>query len=466
VKRESTIADESARVGRLASIGLNGPFVDEIVDALPDPLFFLGRTGGILHANRAGCALLGSALSHVVGRSIEEVLLTGPFDNTLIAEALDRKVTVSGTYNVQDGRRVLLSARPLAVGDSQIVVLAVSGLSPRVAAGPESAGVQDRPEIDDGAPVAIVAQSRMLAAVRDRAERCAAVDSSVLLLGETGTGKSLFARLIHRESRRSRHAFKTVACGGIPAARLEAELFGSVADGSREAGRSGTVGLIELAHHGTLVLDGVSELPPALQLKLLRFLESGEVWPVGASTPRRKDVRIIATASQDLRRMIGQRIFREDLFYRLGALVVQIPPLREHPDDIPPLIELLLDRLSTRLGIRKRMAPEAIEAMKRRPFPGNVRELENTVEGLMLTVSGEIIGAGDVDTDDVEPTLPSIAQLLASERVDLRHILQDVEAMILREALRRFGTQARAAQHLGIAQATVARKSKQYGLTA
>ncbi len=469
--KTQSAAHDRFEAGRLASIGMTGQFVDQIVDALPDPLFFLRRTGEIVHANRAGCALAGSTLSRVVGRSVDEVLLMRPFDNTVIAEALARNVTLCGTATVQDGRKVLLSARPVAVGDSQIVVLAVTRASSLVAPGQENAAVGNgdgderrRPETDDDSPGAIVAQSRMLAAVREKAERYAGADSPVLLLGETGTGKSLFAKLIHQTSHRCRHPFKTINCGAIPPARMDAELFGCAADVPPGTERQ-TLGAVELAHHGTLVLDEVAELPPALQVKLLHFLETGDVWPIGASKPRRADVRIIATTSQDLGGMIARRIFREDLFYRLGVLVIQMPPLREHPEDIPPLIEMTLDRLAARLEVRKRMTPEALEVMKRRRFPGNVRELRSTVERLVLTLPGDVIDAGDVDTDDVEPRLPPVAQLLGSERIDLRQLLRDMEAGILRAALRKCGTQARAARYLGVGQATVARKSKQYGLT-
>lgn len=452
-------------------MGISGQFVDEIVDVLPDPLFFLTPGGNIVHANRAGCALVGSTLPRVVGRSVDEVLSLQPFDNTVIAEALARDVTVSGRCTVTDGRKALLSARPVAVGDRRIVLLAVTSGSAVVARAPDTAVGPDRhgddrspPEDDDDLPATIVAQSRTLSAVRAKAERCAAVDSPVLLQGEMGTGKSLFAKLIHRASQRRHRPFKTISCGAIPAARLEAELFGRADDVSRGATVSSSPGVLELAHGGTLVLEDVSELPQAVQVKLLRFLETGDGWPVGAGKPWRADVRIISTTSQDLRRMVGQRTFREDLFYRLGVLVVHTPPLREHPEDVPPLVEMMLDRLADRHGPRKRVTAEALEVMQRRSFPGNVRELWNLIERLVLTVPGDVVDAADVDADDAAPPLPSPAQLLGGERIDLRKLLRDVEAGILREALKRFGTQARAARHLGVAQATIARKSKQYGL--
>jgi len=458
--------EETAGAGALAAIGLTGKEVDTIVDLLPAPLFFLTRGGDVVHANRAACALAGAAVERLVARPIDDVLSIRALDNTIVAEAVARNVAVSGRCTVKGGERVVLSAQPLTVGATCLVVLTVSTAAVLGSRGRRDGAARDDHDeapgrAGDGSSDVVVAASPALAAVRACAERCATVDAPVLLVGEPGSGKSLFASLIHRHSRRRERPFLTVSCGGIPPERLEVELFGR---GPREDERTPQAGALKRADRGSLVLDDVSQLPPALQTRLLRFLETGDAWPVQGDRPERLDVRIMATTAHDLRRLVAQRAFRGELFYRLGVLVVRVPPLRDHPEDVPALVEALLDRLAARVGLRKRVTAEALEIMKRRPFRGNVRELANLVERLVLTLPGDVIDAAQVRDDDAEPSLPPIAQLLGGERVDLRKALREVEAAILREALRRFGTQARAAQHLGVAQATVARKSKQYGL--
>jgi transcriptional regulator with PAS, ATPase and Fis domain len=315
-------------------------------------------------------------------------------------------------------------------------------------------------QIDD-----IVAQSPALVEVRETALRYAAVDSTVLLLGETGAGKGLFARLIHQASARSNGPFLEVNCGAIPEGLMEAELFGYAKGAFTGADSKGKVGLVELAHRGTLLLNEIGDLPLGLQVKLLRFLEDGEVWAVGAVKPKRPDVRIIASTNRDLPAMIAAGTFRGDLFYRLNVLTLEIPPLRAHAEDIPRLVEVTLARLERKVKRRRGITAAALDALSRYPFPGNVRELLNLVERLMVTSATETI-----DVADLPRALASLAgeQAPASTAAPatLRKALQKVESQLLRDALTRFKTQALAARHLGITQSTVARKAKQYGIDA
>ena len=285
----------------------------------------------------------------------------------------------------------------------------------------------------------------------------------MLLLGETGAGKGLFARLIHQASARSVGPFLEVNCGAIPEGLMEAELFGYAKGAFTGADSKGKIGLVELAHKGTLLLNEIGDLPLGLQVKLLRFLEDGEVWAVGAVKAKRPDVRIVASTNRNLQAMIGAGTFRGDLFYRLDVLCLEIPPLREHAEDIPRLVELTLSRLERKVKRRRGITPEALRALAHYPFPGNVRELLNLVERLMVTTTSDTIDVTD---------LPRALLRLAGEATGthaqgaptLRKALQKVESQLLMDALVRYKTQALAAKHLGITQSTVARKAKQYGL--
>jgi len=298
--------------------------------------------------------------------------------------------------------------------------------------------------------------------VRERAVQYAAVDSTVLLLAETGAGKGLFARLIHQASERSGGPFLEVNCGAIPEGLMEAELFGYAKGAFTGADAKGKIGLVELAHKGTLLLNEIGDLPLGLQVKLLRFLEDGEVWAVGAVKAKRPDVRIVAATNRDLRGMIAAGTFRGDLFYRLDVLRLEIPPLREHAEDIPRLVELTLSRLERKVKRTRRITPAALHALSGYPFPGNVRELINLVERLMVTSANETIDVADLP-QSVRQLMGETNEAGSQSSPTLRKALQKVESQLLRDALTRYKTQALAARYLGITQSTVARKAKRYG---
>lgn len=218
--------------------------------------------------------------------------------------------------------------------------------------------------------------------------------TTVLILGESGTGKELIARAIHFNSNRKKEPFVAINCGAIPENLLESELFGHVKGAYTDA-VSDKAGLFEQANCGTLLLDEIGEMPPSLQVKLLRVLQEGEFRPVGAGTSKKVDVRVVSATSRDLARDVAEGRFREDLFYRLNVFCIKVPPLRERTGDIPLLANHFLEKYGERLGkAGVRLSPEALKAFLMYSWPGNVRELENCVErGLVLC---------DGDTIDVE----------------------------------------------------------------
>src|SRR5262249_42032634 len=231
----------------------------------------------------------------------------------------------------------------------------------------------------------IVMESSAMRAVAEKALQFAQVDSPVLIVGETGTGKTLFSRIIHQASARANAVLREVNCGAIPAGLMESELFGYARGAFTGADARGRVGLIELASAGTLLLDEIGDMPVLLQVKLLQFLEAGEVWPVGATKPKRIDVRVVAATNADLTSLVAQGTFRRDLFYRLNVLQLQVPPLREHPEDVPALVEMMLGTLARRIGKALSITSDALDLLARYPFPGNIRELWNIVERLAVS---------------------------------------------------------------------------------
>lgn len=447
--------------------------LEAMVECASEGLVVLSSDGLILRANRSAAEMIGYDRDRIVGRPIQDVLFKTAFDATFLGEIVATGLAVSRTYDNADGRSILVIGRPVAAGDARVVLTLSDATSMkqlvRRTQGAVRVGKPGWAELrrtaanaTDGVP--IVTSSVAMRSVRDKALQCAAVDSPVLLFGETGTGKGVFAKFIHEASARHSGPFYVVNCGAIPEGLLEAELFGYARGAFTGADPRGKAGLIELAHTGTLLLDEIGDMPLGLQVKLLRFLESGEVWPVGASKGKRPDVRIIAATHRDIGRMIGERSFRTDLYYRLHVLSLHIPPLREHPEDIPPLVAMMLDQLEHKLGRRKRIAPQTLEAICALPLPGNVRELWNLVESLTVTVTGETIETTDLpDHAAGREDASSVARLELGDG-NLRQALRKIEAQIVRETLQRYGTQSKAARHLGVAQATIARKSKRYGL--
>jgi DNA-binding NtrC family response regulator len=303
----------------------------------------------------------------------------------------------------------------------------------------------------DAAPT-ILGRSPAMARLRDRVEAAAASEVPVLILGETGTGKDLCARLIHDRGRRAGRPFVAVNCAAIPESLFESELFGHEKGAFTGADRR-RIGRFQAADQGTLFLDEVGELSPASQAKLLRALETSTFEPVGASRTVQVDVRIIAATNRDLSAAIGAGHFRRDLFYRLNVIDLQTSPLRERPGDIPVLVEAFLGQIAGRLGAPvPPLAPVAVAALAGHDYPGNVRELLHALERAMALSRGGTIGL-----EHLPPDLVSARQRAASDSLappDLQPLglaVEQFEQHYIRRALDQTGGhRGRAAALLGI----------------
>jgi two-component system response regulator HydG len=308
-------------------------------------------------------------------------------------------------------------------------------------------------------PGGIVARSAEMERVLELVARVAPTDATMLIAGESGTGKEIIAKAIHHASARSQGPFVAVNCGALPEALLESELFGHVR-GAFTGATAAKRGLVEEAHGGTLLLDEIGEMPPALQVKLLRVLQSGEVRPVGATQASTVDVRVLAATNRDLDQMVRQGAFREDLFYRLNVIALRVPPLRERREDIAPLAEHFLERFARRQGRGLTLAGPALERLLRHAWPGNVRELENAMERTAILARGAV-----VEPDDLPPAIAQDAAAALPADAPAAETLAEAErAHILQVLARHGGSQSRAADALGIGRTTLWRKLKDYGL--
>jgi len=291
--------------------------------------------------------------------------------------------------------------------------------------------------------------------IMDLATRIAPFDSSVLITGETGTGKEVLARFIHSLSRRAKAGFFAINCGALPETLLESELFGHKA-GSFTGATHDRAGLLEQAEGGTIFLDEIGDISPALQLKLLRVLQEREILRVGESKPRKINVRILSATNRDLARAIEEKKFREDLFYRLSVIEIEVPPLRKRQDDLLPLARHFIAKLSVRLGIRPlRLDSACLDHLLAYSWPGNVRELENALERAALLCKAGVITPADLPRRIIEsgPNSevpgPKKITLAEMEQAHIKGVLESVN-----------GNKTKAAEILDISAATLWRKLK------
>jgi transcriptional regulator with PAS, ATPase and Fis domain len=288
------------------------------------------------------------------------------------------------------------------------------------------------------------------------AMRVAKVNTTVLITGESGVGKEVLARLIHRESPRKNNLFVKINCGAIPHDLLESELFGYQGGAFTGAQRQGKMGLFEVANNGTLFLDEIGELSLDLQVKLLQVLQDKTLVRLGSTRLIQVDVRVIAATNRDLQEMVNLRTFRSDLFYRLNVVPLHVPPLRERREDILPLVQQFLDELNTQYGLKKAFSEQALAILHDYQWPGNVRELHNMIERLVVTTPDALIRV-----DSLPTSLLGFAVATDDASVSIKTKAIQFERKLIREAVQNLGSTRAAAKYLKISQSTVVRRMKE-----
>ena len=309
----------------------------------------------------------------------------------------------------------------------------------------------------------LIGESPAIQHIREVIRLIAARSCTVLITGESGTGKEVVARALHSASGRTARPMVSVNCAAVPAALLESEMFGH-AKGAFTGAVAHRVGCFEQAHQSTIFLDEIGDTPAELQAKILRVLQEKEIQKIGSSVPLKVDVRVLAATNRDLREDMSAGRFRHDLFFRLRVIPLHIPPLRERPDDIPPLVDHFLEKICRRerLG-RKRVEPGVIAHLAEQPWPGNVRELEHAIErAIALTGDREVLDLWDFPPFcEVVPLRPcaTVAEDGANETIDLERTIAKLEKALIGRALQRSrGNKARAAQLLGLKRSTLVSK--------
>ena len=309
----------------------------------------------------------------------------------------------------------------------------------------------------------LIGNSRKMRDVFEVATQVARRDSTVLIIGESGTGKELLAKAIHQNSLRDKKPFVTINCGAIPENLIESELFGH-RKGSFTGALADRVGKFEAANEGTIFLDEIGDLTPSLQIRLLRIIQEREIDKIGHPHPIKVNVRIVAATHRKLRNMVDDSQFREDLFYRLSVVTINLPPLRERKEDIPVLVEHFLKKHCSRYQIPLlTVSDDAMEVLSRHNWPGNVRELENVIEHLVVLGKGDVVKPEHLPSEmrQGKSRISNISLKLPDEGISL----EEVEKEILLQALEKHDWhQTKAARYLDITRKTLIYRMEKYGL--
>jgi PAS domain S-box-containing protein len=443
--------------------------LDGIFESMDDGLVLADERGVVLRVNKAYKTMTGIADEEYRGKHVHDLVAEGYIGRSVSDIVIERKTRYS-IVDIRNGRELLLTGNPVFNDKDQIIRVVtvvrdtteLSELKQRLA---ESEAARDSyyeelKSLRAQLPyLKIVANGPALKQKVELALHVAQVDSNVLILGESGVGKDLFARLIHRASKRALKPFIEINCGAIPGNLLESELFGYEAGAFTGALRQGKAGLIELAQGGTLFLDEVGDLPLELQVKVLKAIQNKQITRVGGTKTIALDVRILAATNRDLEQMVREKTFRQDLYYRLNVVPIKLPPLRERPEDIIPLVTEFLLKFNTRYGYQKWIHQDVMNCLMNYDWPGNVRELENTVERLVVTCRDDCINLDSLHGFSQSFALSSCASLSL-----LKEARDQEEKQLIADAYDQTGSTRKTAEILGISQSSVVKKMKKYGI--
>ena len=445
-------------------------YVEKLCDTFRDAICVTDRKGYCVLVNKRHAELTGIPRSRIIGARVQDMVKNGLFDVVLNSRVVEMGESVSEVQRLADGRSLVLEGHPVFSNDGEVAyvvtilrdVTALTALRNEIAVQKELLETFQNMSMQDKttAKYPLVMQSRAMQRLNGEAMAIAETDATVLLLGETGVGKDVIARHIHRDSRRANAPFIKVDCGSIPENLIETELFGYVPGSFSGASRNGKAGLVEAASTGTLFLDEIGELPMPMQSRLLRVLQDFEVMRVGATAPRRVDVRVIAATNKDLEREVDRGKFRSDLYYRLKVAVLRVPPLRDRKADIQPLARSFLAYYSGKYGKDLKFSEEALEALSRYSWPGNVRELENLVQGIVATCQHSIVDVADIKGIAVSAKGDGREKFAipALEGRSLKSIMKELEQAVLAKGLEQYGSITELARHMQMDRSTIFRK--------
>jgi len=441
-----------------------------IFNSSDDSIWITDGQGKVLNINRALERMSGLRSADLVGKSMEELIDSGMFDHSAALLAIKKRERVTINQTIKGKVKFLSTGSPIfdEQGNISRVVVNVRSVANLVKLQDKllkerEQSLKFRNELShlramNLADSDLVFRSASMRQIVEMTSRIAGVDSTVLITGESGTGKDVVAKLIHRQDKGDQRPFITINCAAIPEQLLESELFGYEGGAFTGARKEGKTGMFELAHTGTLFLDEVGELPLSLQVKLLRSIQDRKIFRVGGTKSISVHVRIITATNKDLLQMIKEKTFRQDLYYRLMVIPIHIPPLRERKEDIPSLVYHFLDQFNNHFGFEKTILPQALDCLLDYPWPGNVRELRNVIERMVVISQGQQITASDL------PDTIRAKKFLPGSGTKLKDAVIKTETHLLSETYKQCGSWQKVAEILGVNFTTIYRKAARYHL--
>ena len=458
--------------------------LDAIFESSYDGFYIADSTGVVTRVNSAWEKICGFPRAEILGKTAHELVDSKWYDKSAAVAALEQKKPVTLLVNIlagpRKGNQVMATGTPMFDENGELMQIVVNvrdmtdleqlqrqleatvELNQRYVSELEQIRLQQL-KMED-----LVAKSPSMQRVVEMAARIATVDSTLLIMGESGVGKEVITNKIHSLSRRKNQPFIKINCGAIPENLLESELFGYAGGAFTGAKKDGKPGMFELASGGTLFLDEIGELPLGLQVKLLRVLQEKTLTRVGGVKPISVDVRVIAATNKDLPTLVKAGTFRDDLYYRLNVFGIQIPPLRQRREDIPPLLHEMLRKVNQKYGLQKRFSTAAVERLVNYDWPGNVREMENLVERLVVLVNEPYIDPCHLPETmqaKIETVVDGSEAVVLNRVVPYKQAVEELEALLLERAFGEHGSTRKVARVLEVNQSTIVRKMKQYQIT-
>lgn len=431
--------------------------LEAVINSSYDGIAVVDHTGKVIRCNKA------------FDKTVLDAKAIGAVIRSISLKSISEKKPATLVHRFPDGRELLLTANPVYrknAGNIPRVVVNCRDITELINLRREVETSRELTEVYHSELETlrtrylghtIVCNSQAMRNVLDLAIRVARVESTILMLGESGVGKDVVTRLIHKASKRAQEPFIRINCGAIPENLLESELFGYEPGAFTGASREGKPGMIELANKGTLFLDEVAELPLSLQVKLLNLIQDREVTRVGGVKPTGVDLRLVAATNKNLDLLVQKGQFRADLFYRLNVVPITIPPLRERRDDIPFLVIHFVRKFNEKYQLNKTISTDAMDYLTGYHWPGNVRELENLIERLMVITPQDIIEARDLPLTFLSSPSKSQTEIAGGGL--------GTEKEIIEELYLRLGSTRKVASAMGVNQSTIVRKMKKYNIS-
>ncbi|WP_136809225.1 sigma-54 interaction domain-containing protein [Desulfosediminicola flagellatus] len=449
--------------------------VINILEALDDGVYVTDKAGTTLHVNEMYEKLTGLKRTDLLGQNVRILREKGVFDFIANPKVVETLKPVNNVQVLKSGKRVVLRGFPVFDVNNELAlvitlvrdVTLIGQMREQILQQKKLISIYHNQieHLSTGSKVESASyESAQIKQLSELVKRVASTDATILLLGETGVGKDWYARMAHENSPRKDEVFLKVDCGSISENLIESELFGYAPGAFTGASRQGKIGHFEIANKGTVFLDEIGELPLTMQAKLLRVLQDQEVMRVGSSVPQKVDVRIIAATNRNLEQEVANGNFRIDLFYRLRVAVVDIPPLREVREMIPGLVNHFLERFRSKYKKDIVCHDDTMNIFMAYRWPGNIRELENTIQSLVVTCQGHEILPEDLSpcmqAASYEMMFTPAGTLSGGSGRSLKAIMADFEKQVIQQALDRYGSVNEASSALGINRTTLFRKMR------